>query len=278
MWRAYVLESVGTESGGGDEIWGNVCEEGWFLGSKDKLYGPYTVSELRGNASGSASSNSVGRVSTKCVANMSSDQDCVITSQEDERASQKKEQPAKKQKVLTSVVWEHFIRITSETKEGKKKIDAICTESGGGDEIWGNVCEEGWFLGSKDKLYGPYTVSELRGNASSSASSNSVGMVSTKCFANMSSDQDCVITSQEGEMASQKKEQPTKKQKVLTSTVWEHFNRITSETKEVKKKIDAICTESGGGDEIWGNVCEEGWFLGSKDKLYGPYTVSELRG
>ncbi|KAK1400274.1 hypothetical protein POM88_010137 [Heracleum sosnowskyi] len=79
----------------------------------------------KGNASGSASSNSVGMVSTKCVANMSSDQDCVITSQEDEPASQKKEQPAKKQKVLTSAVWEHFNRITSETKEGKKKIDAI---------------------------------------------------------------------------------------------------------------------------------------------------------
>ncbi|KAK1372067.1 hypothetical protein POM88_038159 [Heracleum sosnowskyi] len=46
MWRAYVLESVGTESGGGDETLGNVCEVGWFLGSEDQHFGPYTVSEL----------------------------------------------------------------------------------------------------------------------------------------------------------------------------------------------------------------------------------------
>ncbi|KAK1399940.1 hypothetical protein POM88_009803 [Heracleum sosnowskyi] len=58
-----------------------------------------------------------------------------------------------------------------------------------------------------------------QGNASGSASSNSVGMVSTKCAANMSkSDQDCTVLSQaqENDFAGQQKEQeqPTKKQKL----------------------------------------------------------------
>ncbi|KAL8126002.1 hypothetical protein AgCh_013336 [Apium graveolens] len=81
----------------------------------------------QGNTFGSASSNSVGMVSTKCAANVSkSDQDCTITSEE-VNAGQKKEKPAaKKPRVLTSAVWEHFNRITSETKEGTRKIDVIC--------------------------------------------------------------------------------------------------------------------------------------------------------
>lgn len=78
------------------------------------------------NVSDSASSKSVGMESTKCPANIStSDQDCTIISQED-LATQKKEQPIKKQKVLTSAVWGHFDRIKSEAKEGNPKIDAIC--------------------------------------------------------------------------------------------------------------------------------------------------------
>ncbi|KAK1367304.1 hypothetical protein POM88_042865 [Heracleum sosnowskyi] len=80
----------------------------------------------QGNVSGSASSNSVGMVSTKCDANKS-DQDCTILSQghENDLAGQQKEQRAKKQKVLTSIVWEHFDRIKTETKEGTQIIDAI---------------------------------------------------------------------------------------------------------------------------------------------------------
>ena len=65
-------------------------------------------------------------VSTKCPANVSGDEDCKIISEEVNLASQKKEQRARKQKVLTSAVWEHFDRIKSDTKEGTQKIEAIC--------------------------------------------------------------------------------------------------------------------------------------------------------
>ncbi|KAK1384562.1 hypothetical protein POM88_022297 [Heracleum sosnowskyi] len=62
----------------------------------------------QGNASGSASSNSVGMVSTKCAANMSkSDQDCTVLSQaqENDFAGQQKEQeqPKKKQKIIDAI-------------------------------------------------------------------------------------------------------------------------------------------------------------------------------
>ncbi|KAK1356165.1 hypothetical protein POM88_049421 [Heracleum sosnowskyi] len=82
--------------------------------------------KFTGNASGLASSNSVGMVSIKYDANKS-DQDCTILlqGQENDLDGKQKEQRAKKRKVLTSIVWEHFDRIKTETKEGTQIIDAI---------------------------------------------------------------------------------------------------------------------------------------------------------
>lgn len=89
---------------------------------------------------------------------------------------------------------------------------------------------------------------KIVGNVSSStscASSSSVGMISTKCVENVSrsSDLDCILLSQEDDLAAkstQEKEQPAKRKKPLKSEVWNHFDRIESETK-VTKKVDDIC-------------------------------------
>ena len=47
-----------------------------------------------------------------------------------------------------------------------------------------------------------YDLISCIGNASGSASSNSVGMVSTKCPANVSGDEDCTIILEEVNLAS----------------------------------------------------------------------------